>query len=79
MIALQNVTVQQGSFELNEINFAMPEGAYSILMGQTGCGKTTFLNLIVVPAGYATIHRLHLGSNERVTGKAGPSVEPTVS
>ena len=41
-----------------------------------GLLTSTFLNLVVVPAGYAAIHRLLLRSKESVIDEAGPLVEP---
>lgn len=46
MITLRNVTIHQGSFSLTDINLSLDEGAYGILMGETGCGKTTLLESI---------------------------------
>ncbi len=46
MIALDNVTVRNGSFKLEGISFTIPTGEYGILMGKTGCGKTTLLEAI---------------------------------
>ncbi len=46
MIRLENVTIKQGNFRLRNVNLNVPTGAYSILMGATGCGKTTLLESI---------------------------------
>ncbi len=46
MIALQDVSVQAGAFRLNRISLHIPTGEYGILMGKTGCGKTTLLEAI---------------------------------
>ncbi len=46
MIALEKVTVHQGEFCLRDIDLEIPVGAYAILMGPTGCGKTTLLESI---------------------------------
>ncbi len=43
MIRVQNLTVTAGTFRLENISFEVPTGRYAILMGQTGCGKTTIL------------------------------------
>ena len=43
MIRVQNLTVTAGTFRLENISFEVPTGQYAILMGQTGCGKTTIL------------------------------------
>ncbi len=46
MIELRNVTVRSGSFVLNDITFTVPQGGYAVLMGATGQGKTTILEVI---------------------------------
>ncbi|WP_166830775.1 ABC transporter ATP-binding protein [Thalassoroseus pseudoceratinae] len=45
-IRLDNLTIQAGSFCLENISFEVPAGHYGILMGQTGSGKTTLLEAI---------------------------------
>ncbi len=46
MIDIQNISVTQGSFSLRDISFTVPTGSYGVLMGSTGCGKTTLLEVI---------------------------------
>lgn len=46
MIALENVTLQSGSFVLRDLSFEVPEGGYAVLMGKTGSGKTTILEML---------------------------------
>ncbi len=46
MITLDNVNIKAGNFALTNISFTIPKGAYAILMGKTGCGKTTLLEAI---------------------------------
>lgn len=46
MIALENVTLQSGSFFLHGLSFEVPEGGYGVLMGKTGSGKTTILETL---------------------------------
>ena len=46
MITLENITLRQGSFELNEVNFELAAGEYGVLMGRSGCGKTTILEAV---------------------------------
>ena len=43
MIRVQNLSVRAGTFRLENISFEVPAGAYAILMGRTGSGKTTIL------------------------------------
>jgi ABC-type sugar transport system ATPase subunit len=46
MIALDRVTYRIGSFALPEVSFAVPAGGYAAVVGRTGCGKTTLLELV---------------------------------
>ena len=46
MIALKNISLQQGSFELSGVNLRLAAGEYGVLMGRSGCGKTTILEAI---------------------------------
>ena len=43
MIALENVSIEVGAFGLRDISLSVATGSYAILMGKTGCGKTTLL------------------------------------
>jgi ABC-type sugar transport system ATPase subunit len=36
-----------GEFELNHVSFEVAEGAYAVLLGPTGCGKTVLLETLV--------------------------------
>lgn len=46
MIALEGIGLQVGRFALREVSFAVPSAAYGVLMGPTGCGKTTLIEVI---------------------------------
>ena len=46
MIKLENIQVSQGSFQLEDLNLEIPESAYAALMGRSGCGKTTVMEII---------------------------------
>src|SRR5262245_35807873 len=46
LIRVENLTVHAGQFKLSEISFEIPTGDYAVLMGKTGCGKTTLLEAI---------------------------------
>ena len=46
MIDVDNLCLMQGAFALNGIALHIPKGRYAILMGTTGCGKTTILEAI---------------------------------
>jgi len=46
VIAVNSLCLRQGAFSLLNISFAIPSGAYGVLMGKTGCGKTSILEAI---------------------------------
>ncbi len=46
MIELDSISVAAGDFRLENVSFTIPTGQYGILMGKTGCGKTTLLEAI---------------------------------
>ncbi len=46
MIRVDKLSIQQGDFRLGALSFEVPRGAYAVLMGRTGCGKTTILEAI---------------------------------
>ena len=46
MIALANVTIRSGAFSLSHVSFTIATGEYAVLMGKSGCGKTTLLEVI---------------------------------
>jgi len=46
MIQLDDLTVWSGGFVLSNISLTVPEHQYGVLMGRTGCGKTTLLEVI---------------------------------
>ncbi|MEZ6142659.1 MAG: ABC transporter ATP-binding protein [Zavarzinella sp.] len=46
MIALNEVSISQGQFSLSRISLVVPQGQYAVLMGGSGNGKTTLLELI---------------------------------
>ncbi len=46
MISLNQISVHQGGFSLRNITLDVPGGAYGVLMGRTGSGKTTILEAI---------------------------------
>jgi len=59
VIAVEGLSVRQGAFGLNGVTFAVPAGAYAVLMGRTGSGKTTILEAVAglrrVAAGRVTL------------------------
>ena len=46
MISLDEVAWSAGDFRLEGISFTVPAGHYGVLMGRTGSGKTTLIELI---------------------------------
>jgi molybdate/tungstate transport system ATP-binding protein len=46
MIEIRDLTVRVGRFAIEGINLKVPTGKYAILMGRTGCGKTTLLETV---------------------------------
>jgi ABC-type sugar transport system ATPase subunit len=46
VIAVEGLSIRQGAFALDGVSFAVPAGAYAVLMGPTGSGKTTVLETI---------------------------------
>ena len=46
MIRFDSISLIQGAHHLSGITFDVPEGDYAVLMGPTGCGKTSVLELI---------------------------------
>lgn len=46
MIRLENVSIVAGQFRLQNISFAVRQSEYAVLMGPTGRGKTTLLEII---------------------------------
>ena len=46
MIELDNLSIRSGAFALTDVNLSIPAGAYAVLMGGTGQGKTTILEAI---------------------------------
>jgi ABC-type sugar transport system ATPase subunit len=46
MIQLDNLSIRSGPFTLSGVNLSIAEGAYAVLMGGTGQGKTTILEAI---------------------------------
>src|SRR5688572_30447726 len=46
MIELDDITIRSGAFELAHVRLTIPKGAYAVLMGGTGQGKTTLLEAI---------------------------------
>jgi ABC-type sugar transport system ATPase subunit len=46
MIELADISIRAGAFSLAHVSLSIPAGAYAVLMGGTGQGKTTILEAI---------------------------------
>lgn len=46
MIRFDNLSWHAGTFRLDGVSFSVPTGSYAVLMGRTGCGKTTLLEIL---------------------------------
>jgi ABC-type sugar transport system ATPase subunit len=46
VIRLDRLSIRQGAFRLADVSLEIPAGKYGVLMGKTGCGKTTLLESI---------------------------------
>lgn len=46
MIRLENISARLGRFELCDVSFEVPDGGYGLLIGPTGSGKTSLLEII---------------------------------
>ena len=61
MIALNHVGVRAGAFTLTDITFTIPSGAFGVVVGAAGSGKTTMLEVIAdvrtVTSGTIALHQ----------------------
>lgn len=46
MIQLESIAWRAGAFHLEDIQLTIPTGSYGVLMGRTGTGKTTLLEIL---------------------------------
>ncbi len=47
MIRFENISLDTGTgFSLRDLSFSVPPEKYAVLMGRTGCGKTTLLEIL---------------------------------
>ncbi len=70
MLAVKNLSIRQGDFNLHDINFQIEKGKYVVLMGKTGCGKTTIMEAIL---GLRKIHSGELLLNGLDISRLKPS------
>jgi molybdate/tungstate transport system ATP-binding protein len=70
MIDVDNLCLRQGAFRLADISFHVPKGKYALLMGKTGCGKTTILEAV---AGLRPIASGRIQLNDRDASYLSPA------
>ena len=46
MIHLDAIAIRQGTFRLGPVSLAVPAGGYVALLGPTGCGKTSLVEVV---------------------------------
>ncbi len=70
MIAVEKLGLKQGEFSLRDLNFEIPVGKYGVLVGKSGCGKTTLLEAV---CGLRPINagRILLGGQDVTSCKPG--------
>jgi molybdate/tungstate transport system ATP-binding protein len=69
VIEVINLAVRQGKFALAGVSFTVSGGEYAVLMGKSGCGKTTILEAI------AGLRPLERGSI-RLAGREATQLRP---
>jgi len=70
MIRVKDLHITQGDFKLSDVNFEIEQGKYVVLMGKTGCGKTTILESI---CGLREIKSGEIFINHKEVSKLGPA------
>ena len=75
MLQIKDLSLIQGDFKLDNINLKIEKGEYVVLMGRTGCGKTSLLEAVCglrkIDAGEIHLGDLdisHLKPSERSIG-----------
>lgn len=71
MIAVQGLSIVAGNFSLRDVSFTIPQGGYGVLMGKTGCGKTSILESIL---GLRTIQSGRVMLGDRDVTELGPAL-----
>src|SRR5215217_6800511 len=46
MIRLENISWSAAGFSLSDVSFSVPASRYAVLMGRTGTGKTSLLEML---------------------------------
>ena len=78
MIAVEQIGLRQGEFRLDGLSFTIPEGRYGVLMGRTGCGKTSVLEAIagLRPLAAGRIHLNGVDVTDASPGQRGIGYVP---
>ena len=63
MIRLENIAWRAGAFGFEKVSFTVPAGRYGVLMGRTGGGKTSLLE-IICGLRWPTAGRVWLGERD---------------
>jgi ABC-type sugar transport system ATPase subunit len=71
MIVVESISVQAGEFRLDDVSLRVPTGGYAVLMGKTGCGKTTILESII---GLRSVARGRIWLHDREVTQLKPAV-----
>jgi len=69
VIRVEGLGVQVGSFALRDVTLEVPAGGYALVIGPTGCGKTTLLDAV---AGHARVQAGHVWVNGRDVTRLAP-------
>lgn len=66
MIVARDLSARLGAFRLEQVSFAIPSGAYGVVIGPAGSGKTTLLETVagIIPLAAGT---LQLGDRDAAT------------
>ena len=70
MLSVSKLSIRQGDFSLHDITFHIKKGRYAVLMGKTGCGKTTIMEVIL---GLRKIHSGEIILNDADISRLKPS------
>ena len=70
MLICENLYIRHKNFELKNINFTIKMGEYAMLMGQTGCGKTSILEAI---CGLKKIYSGKMYINDKIVNSYPPA------
>jgi molybdate/tungstate transport system ATP-binding protein len=78
MIRFENTTIRLDGFCLEHINLHVSTGAYAVLMGRTGCGKTTVLEAAcgLRPVASGRIHLMGRDVTNMPPGRRGVGLVP---